>query len=68
MTSTCSAATAVPNRLLTRREASAFLAISQRKLDQLTASGELRRLKFSACVRFDLKDLNTFIAAAKEGN
>lgn len=51
--------------LLTRAEASRFLALSPRKLDQLAASGELPRVKIGAAVRFDPADLEAFVAAAK---
>ena len=54
-------------RFLTRREAADYLAISQRKLDQLAASGKLPRVKIDSCVRFDVADLHAFAAAQKEG-
>jgi hypothetical protein len=54
-------------QFLNRREASVYLAISQRKLDQLTASGELKRFKIDACIRFDVDDLRAFADARKEG-
>jgi excisionase family DNA binding protein len=51
--------------LLTRAEASRFLSLSPRKLDQLAANGELPRVKIGAAVRFDPADLEAFVAAAK---
>ena len=51
--------------LLNRREAAAWLGISERKLDSLTASGELRRVKIGSSVRFDPRDLNAFIESQK---
>lgn len=54
-----------PAGLLTRAEASRFLSLSPRKLDQLAASGELPRVKIGAAVRFDPADLEAFVAAAK---
>ncbi len=42
-----------PARLLSRRDAAAYLAISPRKLDQLTADGDLPRVKIGSCVRFE---------------
>jgi excisionase family DNA binding protein len=56
-----------PPALLTRAEASRFLSLSPRKLDQLAASGELPRVKIGAAVRFDPADLEAFVAAAKQG-
>ena len=57
--------TAAPSHLLTRPKAAAYLAISERKLDQLVASGELNRVKIDACVRFDPDDLDAFIEQHK---
>jgi len=54
-----------PAHLLSRREASTYLAISARKLDQLTADGELLRIKIGSCVRFDRADLDAFVTAQK---
>ena len=54
-------------RLLTRREAADYLAISQRKLDQLAADGLLKRVKFGSCIRFDPDDLDVFVAESKQG-
>ncbi len=51
--------------LLSRHEASSYLAISPRKLDQLVADGDLPRVKISSCVRFERSDLDAFIAARK---
>ncbi len=51
--------------LLTRQEAAAYLVISQRKLDQLVADGDLSRVKIGSCVRFERTDLDAFIAAQK---
>ncbi len=53
------------NHLLSRREASSYLAISPRKLDQLVADGDLPRVKIGSCVRFERSDLDAFIAARK---
>jgi len=51
--------------LLTRKEAATYLRLSLRKLDALSASGNLRRVKFGegqrARVLFRKKDLDTFI-------
>ena len=53
------------NNLLTRKQSASYLAVSQRKLDQLAASGELRRVKIDACVRFDRDDLDRFVEQKK---
>ncbi|NOY41267.1 MAG: helix-turn-helix domain-containing protein [Planctomycetes bacterium] len=57
--------TTTPRHLLSRREASTYLAISPRKLDSLTADGSLPRVKIGSCVRFEQADLDAFIAAQK---
>lgn len=53
------------SHLLSRREAAAYLSVSQRKLDQLVADGQLPRVKIGSCVRFEQADLDAFIAAQK---
>ena len=55
------------NSFLTRPQGAEYLAISQRKLDQLVASGEIPRVKIGACVRFDRADLQAFANSKKEG-
>jgi excisionase family DNA binding protein len=67
MTSTTPAATAAsPRRLMTRKQAATYLNVSVRKVDQMSANGELRRVKIDACVRFDPADLDAAIEARKE--
>jgi len=56
---------ATTKHLLSRREAASYLAISPRKLDQLVADGDLPRIKIGTCVRFDVADLEAFIAEQK---
>jgi len=51
--------------LLSRREASQYLAISPRKLDSLVADGDLPRVKIGSCVRFERADLEAYVAAQK---
>ncbi len=53
--------TTTTSRLLSRREAAAFLGISPRKLDSLAADGDLPRIKIGSCVRFERNDLNAFV-------
>jgi excisionase family DNA binding protein len=53
-------------RLLTARQAAAFLAISERKLWGLTQQGRIPAVRFDRVVRYDLNDLNSFIKAMKE--
>ena len=66
MSTVSTAATLPPTNLLTRREAAAYLSISQRKLDALVASGEIERVKIDTCVRFDPTDLDQFIEHRKD--
>lgn len=53
--------------LLTRQEAATFLRLSLRKLDALSANGELRRVKFGegqrSRVLFRKEDLEAFVYA-----
>ena len=60
-----SVSTAAPPRLLNRPEAADWLRISQRKLDELAASGKLRRIKIDSSVRFDPSDLRSFAESRK---
>lgn len=53
--------------LLTRHEASQFLRLSPRKIDQLAASGELPKVKIGALVRFCRDDLEQFVAECRNG-
>jgi len=57
--------TTTTSRLLSRREAAAYLAISPRKLDSLVADGDLPRVKIGSCVRFEQADVEAFIASQK---
>jgi excisionase family DNA binding protein len=53
-------------RLLPPKKAAAYLAISERKLWSLTTvEKRIPAVRFGRCVRYDLTDLDTFIAAAK---
>jgi excisionase family DNA binding protein len=52
-------------RLLTVFQAAKYLAISERKLWSLTKEDRISVVKIGRCVRYDLADLDTFIAAAK---
>ena len=56
-----------PALLLTPRQAAKTLAISERTLWTLTQSGEIPRLKIGSSVRYDLRDLEAFIEAKKNG-
>ncbi len=58
---------APPLLLLTSRQAAASLQISERTLWELTRRGEIKRLKINSSVRYDLKDLEAFIAKKKGG-
>jgi len=52
-------------RLLSASDAAKFLAISERTLWTLTHTGKLPAVKIGRAVRYDLNDLNEFIAKAK---
>ena len=51
--------------LLTPRQAAAALQLSERTLWELARRGEIQRLKINSSVRFDIKDLEAFIAKKK---
>lgn len=57
----------VPKLLVTSREAAKLLSISERTLWELTRRGEIKRIKIFSSVRYDVKDLEAFIEAKKEG-
>ncbi|WP_428937284.1 helix-turn-helix domain-containing protein [Fontivita pretiosa] len=57
---------APPRLLLTPREAAAALAISERSLWNLAQTGQVRRLKIGRAVRYDVRDIEAFIARRKE--
>ena len=63
------AANAAPSSppLMNRREASAWLGISERKLDSLAASGELSRIRIGTAVRYEQKDLQVYVDSQKAG-
>lgn len=52
-------------RLLNYRQASAYLALSERKLWALAASAEIPTCRIGRCVRFDIEDLRLFIERTK---
>ena len=47
--------------LLTAREAARLLAVSERTLWTLTNSGQIRRLKIGAAVRYRFTDLQAYV-------
>lgn len=53
--------------LLTPRQAAAALQLSERTLWELTHRGEIPRLKIGASVRYDLRDLQSWIDKKKGG-
>ena len=57
--------TNTPPRLISTREAARYLAISERKLWQLTKDQRVPAVKFDRVVRYDIVDLDEFIAKAK---
>jgi excisionase family DNA binding protein len=63
-----SASTITPNNLLVRpRDAARMLAISERKLWELTNRNLIRAVRIGRAVRYDMRDLEAFIAAQKGG-
>ena len=53
------------NRLIKCRQAAQYLGISERKLWQLTKDQRVPAVKFDRVVRYDIADLDDFIARAK---
>ncbi len=53
-------------RLRSPKEAAAYLAISERKLWQLTKDQRITAVKFDRVVRYDIADLDSFITEMKE--
>ena len=55
--------------LLNRKEAAEFLRVSQRKLDQLAADGDIPYSKMGSGIRarvvYDLKDLEDYVLRQK---
>ncbi len=54
------------SRLVKPKEAAAYLAISERTLWNLTKVGTIAAVKLARAVRYDLRDLDNFIQAAKK--
>ena len=54
-------------RLVPSKTAAAYLAISERKLWQMTKDGRIPAVKYDRVVRYDIVDLDEFIAKAKGG-
>ena len=56
-----------PTALLTPKQAAAALAISQRKLWELSNCGKIPVVRLGRCVRYDPADLARFVEAQKTG-
>jgi excisionase family DNA binding protein len=54
-----------PELLLRPRDAARRLAISERKLWDLTARKAIRAVRIDRAVRYDVRDLEAYIAAQK---
>ena len=54
-------------RLIRTKTAADYLGISERKLWQLTKDSRLPAVRIDRVVRYDIGDLDAFIAAAKGG-
>lgn len=52
-------------RLMTVKNAAAYLAISERKLWDMTKTGEIPAVRLGRAVRYDRSDLDSFIQQAK---
>lgn len=53
------------NRLIKCRKAAAYLGICERKLWELEKDGRIQSVRIDRAVRFDIDDLDEFIAKAK---
>jgi hypothetical protein len=53
--------------LMNRKCASRYLAISERKLWEMSKSNIIPVVRLGRAVRYDINDLNAFINNAKEG-
>jgi len=62
-----SASAATSIQLVNRTRAAELLAISERKLWELSNRGEIRHLRIGRAVRYDVADLVTWIEERKEG-
>lgn len=51
----------VPNKMMDRKEAAAYLGISARTLDTLTKDGKIKYSKIESAVRFKKSELDAFI-------
>ena len=54
-------------RLLTPREAAAYLTISERTLWSMRDRGEVPAVQFGRLVRYDVRDLDRLIESCKTG-
>jgi len=52
----------MPTRLLVSHEAAAYLAISSKTLKRLVSQGELRARRVRKSMRFELANLQAFVA------
>ena len=53
-------------RLLKAKQSATYLAISERKLWEMSKSNIIPVVRLGRAVRYDINDLNTFINKAKE--
>ncbi len=54
-------------RLMTARQAAAYLAISERHLWTITRGGGLRSIKLGRAVRYDMAEVDRYIASRQMG-
>lgn len=57
--------TEITPRLVNSEIASKYLAISERKLWSMTKENRIPAVKIDRCIRYDVADLDAFIAEAK---
>lgn len=54
------------SKLMTSKKAAEYLCICERKLWELSKTGRIQTVRIDRSVRFDIDDLDAFIAEAKE--
>ena len=57
--------TNIPRRLLSVKEASRYLCVSERTLYTMTKENVIPSVRLRRVVRYDIKDLDKYIEAAK---
>lgn len=55
----------MPPKLMTCKQAAAYLCVCQRKLWELSKSGRIQTVRIGRAVRYDIGDLDLFIEQMK---